>query len=48
MQTLQSGFALIDPEWLRRTLEQRGLRLAHEARRTLPAGKAFWMGVFRR
>jgi len=48
MQTLQPGFALIDPEWLRRTLEQRGLRLAREARRTLPAGKAFWMGIFRR
>jgi hypothetical protein len=48
MQTLQPGFALIDPEWLRRTLEQRGLRLAREARRTPPAGKAFWMGIFRR
>lgn len=48
MQTLQPGFALIDPEWLRRTLEQRGFRLAREARRALPAGKAFWMGMFRR
>jgi hypothetical protein len=48
MRTLQSSFALIDPEWLRRTLEQRGFRLDREARRLLPAGKAFWMGVFRR
>jgi hypothetical protein len=48
MQTLQPGFALIDPEWLRRTLKQRGLTMAHETIRTVPAGKAFWMGVFRR
>ena len=48
MQMLQPGFTLIDPEWLRRTLEQRGLQLAHEERRELPAGKAFWMGIFRR
>jgi len=48
MQVLQPGFTLVDPEWLRRTLEQRGLLLAHEERRELPAGKGFWMGVFRR
>jgi len=48
MQNLQPGFALIDPEWLGRTLAERGLRLARETRRTLPAGKAFWMGIFRR
>ena len=46
MRMLQPGFTLIDPEWLRRTIEQRGLRLAHENRRGLPAGKGFWMGVF--
>jgi threonine dehydrogenase-like Zn-dependent dehydrogenase len=48
MQTLQSEFALIDPLWLRQTLARRGFRLTHEARRSVPAGKGFWMGVFGR
>jgi hypothetical protein len=47
MQTLRSDFSLIDPIWLRRTLEQRDFRLTHETQRSLPAGKGFWMGVFR-
>ncbi len=48
MQTLKSHFSLVEPEWLCQTLAERGFRLTHEVRRTLPAGKGFWMGVFRR
>ena len=48
LQNLKSRFSLVDPEWLRETLEQRQFRLAHEVCRSLPAGKAFWMGVFTR
>lgn len=48
MQTLKSHFALVDPEWLCQTLAERGFRLTREGRRSLPAGKGFWMGVFRR
>jgi len=48
MQTLKSRFSLVDPAWLGQTLSQRGFRLTRETRRSLPAGKGFWMGVFRR
>jgi threonine dehydrogenase-like Zn-dependent dehydrogenase len=47
MQALRSGFTLIEPIWLRRILEEREFRLTHETERSLPAGKGFWMGVFR-
>ncbi len=48
MQNLKSHFAFVDPQWLSRTLESRGLRLTYETRCTLPAGKIFWMGLFGR
>lgn len=48
MQTLKSHFALIDPLWLQNTLAGHDFRLTHETRRSLPAGKAFWMGIFSR
>jgi hypothetical protein len=48
MQSLKSHFSLIDPAWFRETLEARNFRFAQQARRSLPAGKAFWMGVFNR
>lgn len=48
MQTLKSGFALVDPEWLRQMLARHNFLRAYETRRSLPAGKGFWMGVFRR
>jgi len=48
MQNLRSHFTLIEPAWFRETLESRQFRLAHETRRSLPAGKGFWMGIFRR
>lgn len=46
MQNLKSHFSLVDRQWLCETLEGRNLRLALEAGRALPRGKAFWMGVF--
>jgi hypothetical protein len=46
MQKLAPHFSLIDPIWLRKTLEERAFRLIYEARRSLPAGKEFWMGIF--
>ncbi len=48
MQSLKSHFSLIDPTWFRETLEARNFRFVHQTRRSLPAGKAFWMGVFKR
>jgi hypothetical protein len=48
MQSLQSHFSLIDPVWLQETLAQREFRMVHQVRRSLPAGKGFWMGIFRR
>jgi len=48
MQRLKDHFSLIDPTWFREPLAQRGLRLIHEARRSLVSGKGLWMGVFGR
>jgi len=48
MATLAGDFAFVDPHQLRRVLAQRGLRLTHQARRTLSTGKAFWSGYFER
>ena len=48
IQKLSSHFLLIDSAWLCETLIQHGFRLIHQARRSLPAGKGFWMGVFGR
>jgi hypothetical protein len=48
IQQLKSHFSLIDSTWLRQTLAAEQLNLTHESHRTLPAGKSFWLGVFRR
>jgi hypothetical protein len=48
IQKLKSHFSLIDPCWLQEELARHELQLAHESRISLAAGKAFWMGVFRR
>jgi hypothetical protein len=48
IQNLKSHFSLVDPAWLRATLEARQFRLTREARRALPAGKGFWLGIFAR
>jgi hypothetical protein len=47
VQTLRSHFSLVGCAWLRDSLAGRGLRLVHQAKRELPAGKGFWMGIFR-
>src|SRR5262249_34521585 len=48
IQTLAASFSLIDPDWFCSKLAQSGFSLKHQTRRSLPAGKAFWMGVFHR
>jgi hypothetical protein len=47
IQNLKSHFTLIDPAWFRKTLEGRKFHLIHQTERSLPAGKGFWMGIFR-
>ena len=46
MQTLASGFRFIEPAAFCDELAQRGLALASQSTHPLPAGKAFWSGVF--
>lgn len=48
IQKLNSHFSWIDPEWLHETLAQHEFRPIHQTRRSLPAGKGFWMGIFGR
>ena len=48
IQKPNSHFSWIDPEWLHETLAQHEFRPIHQARRSLPAGKGFWMGIFGR
>ncbi len=48
MQILSAGFTMIDPASLRAVIEARGFHMVRESRRALPAGKAFWMGIFAR
>ena len=46
MQTLKHDFALIDPIAFQQQMAMNGFRLVDQERRHLPAGKAFWLGVF--
>lgn len=46
IQNLKSHFSLIDPAWLCESLGGRGFQRIHQTTRALPAGKAFWMGIF--
>jgi threonine dehydrogenase-like Zn-dependent dehydrogenase len=48
MQKLRDHFSWIDSVWLHETLTQQEFRPIHQARRSLPAGKGFWMGIFGR
>jgi hypothetical protein len=48
LKTLGERFALVDPDWLRKTLEGWGFRLGYETRREVVGGKEFWMGIFER
>jgi hypothetical protein len=43
---LQSLFVLVDPEQFRDSLKERAFKLIHQRHHSLPAGKAFWMGIF--
>jgi hypothetical protein len=46
MQTLKQDFSLIDRRRFQRLLMQKGFQLVSEENRSLPGGKAFWLGVF--
>ena len=46
MLALRDFFALIDISEFRLKLEEKEFHLFHEERRSLPAGKAFWLGIF--
>lgn len=46
MQTLKQSFVLIDVGEFQRLLKQRGFELVEQQDRSLPAGKALWLGVF--
>jgi threonine dehydrogenase-like Zn-dependent dehydrogenase len=46
MQTLKQDFALIDRREFQRMMAAEGFGLADEEHRSLPGGKAFWLGVF--
>ncbi len=46
IQRLASNFSLIDTNHLCQILGQRAFALAHQATRSLPGGKGFWMGIF--
>jgi hypothetical protein len=48
VQKLGSDFSLVDPEMLISVLATRHCQLVTECTRPLPAGKAFWMGIFAR
>jgi hypothetical protein len=48
MQMLSEHFRLVEPDNLRQRMKLRGFELQYETRRVLPAGKGFWLGIFRR
>jgi hypothetical protein len=48
MQSLKQNFALIDLRDFQHTLKQKGFQLVGQEIRSIPAGKALWLGVFAR
>jgi|SRR5215471_12431180 len=46
MQTLKHNFMLIDISEFQRLLELRGFQIVEQEDRSLPAGKALWLGIF--
>jgi SAM-dependent methyltransferase len=46
MQKLKQDFALIDISEFQRLLGQKGFELVEQENRSVPAGKALWLGVF--
>lgn len=47
IQNLKDHFALVDPASFSAAVERNGFSLLLQKQRPLPAGKAFWMGIFR-
>jgi methyltransferase family protein len=45
MQTLQEDFTLIDLAEFDRQLQEKGFRLLEQEQRSLPSGKALWLGI---
>lgn len=48
MGRLRANFSLIAPDRLREILSSCSFNELYKQRRSLPGGKAFWMGIFRR
>jgi hypothetical protein len=48
IQTLKRDFALIDRDKVQHLLSLKGFQLVKQENRSLPAGKALWLGVFAR
>jgi len=48
MQTLKRDFTLIGIDEFQTLLAERGFRLVARETRSLPAGKAFWLGIFQK
>ena len=48
MQSLKPDFTLIDVGEFQRLLAQRGFHLVEHERRSVPGGKALWLGIFER
>lgn len=48
MQNLKDDLALIDPGDFHRLLQQKGFQLVEVRKRSVPSGKALWLGVFER
>ena len=48
MLSLANQFQLVDHANLQQSLESIGFALQHQTRRDLPAGKALWLGIFKK
>lgn len=48
MQALGGHIHRVEPGHLRQEIELHEFKLQHQEHRTLPAGKEFWLGIFRR
>jgi hypothetical protein len=48
MQTLKADFTLIDRDEVQSLLRLKGFQLVEQEHRSLPAGKALWLGIFAR
>jgi hypothetical protein len=46
MQSLKRDFALVNRNELQGLLKSKGFELVEQENRALPAGKAFWLGIF--